>query len=704
MAHADRTTWKSALSSWLREDRIALLIIVFAAMIQLLIVFRLLAPGEVSGNDMSIHLAEVKALADSLAEGDLHLWNPSANGGFASGYYYQFIPQLGCALLYLVSGWLVAISTVFKLTIAAALVALPLTIYRGLRIIGLGELAAAAGALGASTLYATSGWGAGIDSLFSNGLYTQAFALVFYPLALAYAARFMLEGECFGRAVIYTLLTGFCHPFIAVAITPPLLFLPWWRIGLWDSLRRGSLLFAGALLGAAPLWLPIVVHYDAFGGFPERVAGEDGIAFSSFVAEFGRGAFFDVSRRAVTTVVIVAALPLVLLRRARPIIPLYLAGFAFAAMIVLGPVIGKTDGDLLPAVRFLAPMQLFLAAAGWAALAVGIRELVRWATPRLRRNRILAIGGSVFLGIALIALVTELGSGVTNRAESQVRTVEAYDTVNNDELARIIEALKAQPPGRMFAASEFGSGTHWWMYLPFVYSGNPAVRAYGGAALQSSPNYVYLRTADLFRVHGFFATRYLIARDDLVSDSDLSERFADLVGQTDVIHTGGGYTLYAFRDVRMFRTVTEVGVVRGNRKGRTAKIHAWLRSPDSDPDYVITEEPLGATAKPDSVTVLETRHSRRSHAARLVVNGDKPALIQLAVSFHPGWKAQIDGREAEVHRVSPAFVAAMIPPGEHEIRFTFERPPWTWLLYALLFAAIAGYRFRLRRRDLRTEQ
>ena len=54
--------------------------------------------GESAGDDLSFHFAESARIADCIRHLDFDWWNPSANGGFASAYYYQVIPQLASAL------------------------------------------------------------------------------------------------------------------------------------------------------------------------------------------------------------------------------------------------------------------------------------------------------------------------------------------------------------------------------------------------------------------------------------------------------------------------------------------------------------------------------------------------------------------------------------------------------------------------------
>ena len=51
---------------------------------------------------------------------------------------------------------------------------------------------------------------------------------------------------------------------------------------------------------------------------------------------------------------------------------------------------------------------------------------------------------------------------------------------------------------------------------------------------------------------------------------------------------------------------------------------------------------------------------------------DDVVLFALSESFHPGWKAYIDGHEAPIHLANYNFMACFIAPGEHRVRFEFK--------------------------------
>src|SRR5207302_10799974 len=84
------------VAAWLR-DHGALWALAFVTLAVLMIhagVFR----GETAGDDLTFHYAESARIADCLRAFDFDCWNPSANAGYASAYYYQVLPQLASAV------------------------------------------------------------------------------------------------------------------------------------------------------------------------------------------------------------------------------------------------------------------------------------------------------------------------------------------------------------------------------------------------------------------------------------------------------------------------------------------------------------------------------------------------------------------------------------------------------------------------------
>jgi hypothetical protein len=171
--------------------------------------------GETAGDDLTFHFAESARLADCIRVGDFDFWNPSANAGYASIYYYQAIPQLASALPAAFFGhhlfW-------FELSVWLPLLLAPAAAYRGMRLMGATPWQAVTAALAIAFMNGESRWGSGNAGTFQVGLYTQTWALAGFPLALGHAARWITERKGLAPAVAWGAFVGLCHPFAVVAL------------------------------------------------------------------------------------------------------------------------------------------------------------------------------------------------------------------------------------------------------------------------------------------------------------------------------------------------------------------------------------------------------------------------------------------------------------------------------------------------------
>lgn len=72
--------------------------------------------------------------------------------------------------------------------------------------------------------------------------------------------------------------------------------------------------------------------------------------------------------------------------------------------------------------------------------------------------------------------------------------------------------------------------------------------------------------------------------------------------------------------------------------------------------------------------------------------GPQGGTLYYADAYHPRWRATVDGAPVPVERAREAFKSVALPPGEHEVRFTFFTPWREWArrgLGALGVAALA---------------
>lgn len=75
-----------------------------------------------------------------------------------------------------------------------------------------------------------------------------------------------------------------------------------------------------------------------------------------------------------------------------------------------------------------------------------------------------------------------------------------------------------------------------------------------------------------------------------------------------------------------------------------------------------------APAPPSRVEILDYRLNE----VTLRVKTDRPGLLFLADSYHPGWRSTVDGRRAPVVPADFVFRGVPVPAGEHEVKFRFR--------------------------------
>jgi hypothetical protein len=99
------------------------------------------------------------------------------------------------------------------------------------------------------------------------------------------------------------------------------------------------------------------------------------------------------------------------------------------------------------------------------------------------------------------------------------------------------------------------------------------------------------------------------------------------------------------------------------------------------------------------------RLSRSTAAPGSVMNesvdeGDYSATVDsaagtqliLKTTFHPGWKAFVDGKQVSTSMLMPSYIGIEVPPGRHEVNFVYKpthQRRWLLLLMPLTLGAVA---------------
>jgi len=692
--------------------------------------------GELAGDDLTFHMAESARLADCLRTGDFDFWNPSANAGFASAYYYQVVPQLASAIPAAVFGHHVVF---FELSVFLPLVLAPAAAYRGMRLIGATPWQAVVAALAIGMLNGESRWGTGNAGTFNVGLYTQTWALAAFPLALGHAVRWATDARGLAPAIAWGAFVTLCHPFAGVSLAVALvagivaqrvlagvdLVLADIGHGMVADPGRGTLSAVKAVLGERwrnppprpwldelvrlailggclvvtwmPVWLPLKLDYAGFGGFPHRVSDEIGPGFKTLGSWYVHGAILDHARPLVLTL----SLPLVaLLARARFLRWLWAPAVVYAVWLGLGPHLGKTDDDLIPAVRFLGAMQVVVALAiGAGVLKLGkqiwdapegsaLHRPIRAALSAVLLARRRAWAREVPLQYATRTAVAAIAAALSvllilpgaRALASRVRVLPDFQsTSHGDELHDIARRLQREPPGRKQVGT--GAENHWWNLLTYEYGRRPSLLMMGGGGLQASPNYDFLWT-----VKGFAKNAWVYDAPILVFQK--TNAAAMPIG--DEILETRHYQARALPSPGLVSPVQITGTLPPGRKPARAAAIAWLKTDLPLKDHVLAYAGSGAPGGERHGTVTRAfRQDSPGDAADIYAEVDvtEKTTFVARESWHPRWHAYVDRVEVPVRRVTPDFPAVDVPPGHHVIALRFERPWWAhaaWLAWPLV--------------------
>jgi len=650
--------------------------------------------GEPHGLDNTAHLAEVTFLAQAMKAGDWNAWDPSGNSGFASGYYYQVLPQALTAAFSALTGLKPLLS--FQIALFLPLILAPLAAYRAMRVLGAAPWVAVGAAVAlpftiGGDLMAGPGmdvgrWGLGADGALSGGLFTQLWAFAALPLALAYTVRWLESGEGLAPTLAWGLFVGLCHPFAGLALGVAAAAGTAWRMiqrlahrareraGPGGMVPRLALLALLLLAGSACAWLPVLVDYRGFGGFPARVADEVGPGFLRLLRWFAEGRVLDHGRWPALTLLLV---PVIVWARADWLAWLWAPAVTFALVLGIGPHLGKTPDDLFPAVRFLGPLQVVLALAiGSGAMALARAPAGAAPAGRSRAGR----WRTAFAwALALVLPLVVVGGARTQH--QRVKVLADYAFIDREDFLRSLAALRTMPGGRLQVA--LGAECHWTLQLPYVYDSRPTVLVGGGAALQSSPVFAYawaLHKADPARVARVFDAPLLLMRVN----------HARFIGHGEVVWQGRTYQLRRFDAPGLVGPVTVMGTLPAERRARRQAALDWLTSEFAMRDQVLADPlPAGGSAPPAG-RVLELARGPSEIRARVRVDDDALGATTYAIreSWHPRWHATLDGREVAVRRITPDYMAVDVPRGEHVLQLDFRRPVWVWLLWLLAPALV----------------
>ena len=195
------------------EAFIAICVLIVAVAFNLVNLYSGFLVGVSDGTDTVLHRLLSEAVVDAIITGKNFTdpWQSSMGMGHPVSHYYQHLPHVG--LIHVLTFQVFPVADIVNWTTYLLFSVFPLSIYWSLRRFGFDQLMSPMGGLVASLVATSANAGFGYSSYVVGGLslYTQLWAMVLTPVALAWGYRVLQEGRGYFWAVLLISATLMSH-------------------------------------------------------------------------------------------------------------------------------------------------------------------------------------------------------------------------------------------------------------------------------------------------------------------------------------------------------------------------------------------------------------------------------------------------------------------------------------------------------------
>jgi hypothetical protein len=658
-----------------------------------------LSSGGADLNDNVSHVRLASEMASVLEHGGnpLDFWSPEWSLGFAQMRDYQPLAHILVVLAYFALGKTVTLLTVFVWVRYLSLVLLPLSFFFMVRCFDLPPLTAAAAACLAPLISTPQLYGLEYESYVwaGFGLFPQAVATHFLLLSLGLGFRALLRGAsatCAGVMLGLTFLSQFVYGYMGALSICLLAVIPGDGIPRLPRLRRVLWIGTVALLLSAFQLLPLWLDRGFLNPTPQDQAWKSDSFGAPRVLEWlVTGQLLDNGRFPVFSLLVVVGLIVLWLRFFKPRGIDFAGKFASsgAALWILfffgrpfwGPALWLFAATPdLPLHRVLGAAQVFLVVLASIGLAAIWSELSR----RLR------VAAAVAASLALFyPMVRERGEFLDMNATRLQHTVQALRQ-DRGSLDALFSAAKERG-GRAFAG--LATPDSWGQTFKVG-----AIPVYHLLAAARVPTVGYLshtmaltsgvmlgfdeRNPAHYRL---FDVRTFIVPAGTKYPVPVFLKPGAIFGRFQIFDTpANGY--FDLVDVPAAVPVTRDDFLDTNLRwlktvGPSTRQHLRLDLPGAIPG---TLSSAAATAQPPG-EILNAKQSGEVYQAEFLAT--RPTWALFKMTWHPNWKAWIDGQPRATAMLSPGFAGVPVPAGRHTVLFRYQ--PGSWKLWMALGGVLA---------------
>lgn len=670
-------------------------------------------------------------------------WVPNWNEGYNLPFYYSHIPQI-----VIVGSWRAihallpsyGLFAYYHLIIYLLLCLFPVSMFLALLIAGFSPLTAGFGALLASQISTDGLYGLDPPSFLwrGYGLSSQLFAMVWFPLAIAYAYRYFREKEDNIKnlvlGVLFLIATTAGHlgigimaflSLIPLAVAAPLMAV------LHQNYNRDTrelvkinilklVLLSGISIFFLSYWIVPALLADKFHNFSfwDPVWKFNSYGAKETLTRFGNGDLFDFGRLPLYTGLVVIGLFAVAVSGSN------LSGFALLFVFWLLLYFGRTTWgnliNLIPSMKefHLSRFIVGVHAAGLFLAPIGLTWL--WVQLTTLGVRFIRAKRQIITGTAFIVLIVIIVPAIYGQTANYNQLNETLIKRANDNYAKqspdanllvtTLQNLETTSPGRIFAGrggswghdfriaetnmvmylSNFGLPTVLW--LPETWSPNGDTEQYFREN--------YQQDYDLYNIR-YVATPATLAKENV-------QPFWHLIEETPSwklyeVPTSGYFTAgvrpaVASTDKYSFDNVERLWIQSDDPKnGLYPELtfdtkqyptntglpnfkmldEVTYQVPDGSTHNVFTEPPRYLRSMTyDLPTILsQTSDSDMVFTAKATVPSNcTECLVILKETYHPDWRVTVDGNSVTSIITFPFFIGIPVTAGTHIITAAYAPP------------------------------
>lgn len=621
-------------------------------------------------------------------------WVPNWNEGYNLPFYYSHIPQILIVASYrLLAHSFISLFAYYHLIIYLFLSFFPLSIFLALLVTGRSPLTAGFGALLASHLSTDGLYGLDPSSFLwrGYGLSSQLFAMVFLPLAIAFAYRKKIV-----PAVVFLVFTTAGH--LGIGIMAFLSLVPL----LWRSPKKIIYIALPAIL-LLSYWIVPALLADKFHNFSfwDPVWKFNSYGARETITRLFNGDLFDFGRLPIFTILVFIGLftmnhePFTLL-------------FVFWLFLYFGRTTWGSLINLIPAMaefhlsRFIVGVHI----AGLFLAPIGLG----WITEKFKKFPFFPL---IFL-ISLISLIpiyqqTIRYNTLNDTLIARANANYAKQSPDINLLVSTIQNLQSSAPGRVFA----GRGGTWGKDFKIaettitIYLGNFAFPTVLWLPETWSPNgdtEQYFRE-DKQQDYDLYNIRYVATPINLAKEN--IQPFWKLLKENP------SWKLYEVPTSGYFTSGVRPAIVSADKYSRANVVRLWIQSDDPKnglypqltfdtknypvnvglPNFKMLDEvtfqvPDGSTHNlffeppkymapitpipPITLTDQHVDSDMVFTAKAQVPAGCTECMVILKQTYHPSWRVTVDGKRIDPIITFPFYIGIPVWAGNHEIVASYE--------------------------------